>query len=127
VRLRIIAGWEHPKGSSGGRFARQSKTLRQRFEEIRAIDYFECSRSEDVRRLLEELEALQQPRRASELKPRLRREDYQGKTWVTRLRPEIDQVGSAWLIRNFIDANARFVFAACASGAEGLGQAGAER
>ena len=31
--------------------------------------------------------------------------------WITRPRPEIDRVGSAWLIRKFIDAAAKFVFA----------------
>jgi hypothetical protein len=30
--------------------------------------------------------------------------------WVTRSRPGIDRVTSAWLIRKFIDPKARFVF-----------------
>jgi hypothetical protein len=33
-----------------------------------------------------------------------------GRTWLTRPRPEIDRVGSAWLIRKFIDPKASFVF-----------------
>jgi hypothetical protein len=36
--------------------------------------------------------------------------DYQGKTWVTRKRPFIDRIASAWLIRRFIDAKAVFGF-----------------
>ena len=36
---------------------------------------------------------------------------FLGRMWLTRPRPEIDRVGSAWLIRRFIDPNARFVFA----------------
>ena len=36
---------------------------------------------------------------------------YRKKTWVTRPRPEIDRVASAWLIRRFIDPQARFFFA----------------
>ena len=36
---------------------------------------------------------------------------YQGKTWLTRPRPEIDRVGSAWLIARFIDRKPKFVFA----------------
>jgi hypothetical protein len=35
---------------------------------------------------------------------------YRGKTWRTRPRPEIDRVGSTWLIRKFIDPKARFIF-----------------
>jgi hypothetical protein len=36
--------------------------------------------------------------------------DYIGRTWITRPRPGIDRVASAWLIRRFIDADARFLF-----------------
>ena len=36
---------------------------------------------------------------------------YRGKTWLTRPRPEIDRVGSAWLIPKFIDPKAKFIFA----------------
>jgi hypothetical protein len=39
---------------------------------------------------------------------------YQGKTWLTRPRPEIDRVGSAWLISKFIDRKPKFVFASSA-------------
>lgn len=35
----------------------------------------------------------------------------QRRVWLTRPRPEIDRVGSAWLIRKFIDPHARFAFA----------------
>jgi hypothetical protein len=36
--------------------------------------------------------------------------DYQGKTWVTRKRPFIDRMASAWLVKCFIDKNANFGF-----------------
>lgn len=32
--------------------------------------------------------------------------------WVTRLRPKIDRMACPWLIRRFVDANARFLFVA---------------
>lgn len=37
-------------------------------------------------------------------------EVYQGKTWITRKRPFIDRMASAWLIMNFIDKSAVFDF-----------------
>ena len=37
---------------------------------------------------------------------------YRGRTWVTRPRPGVDRMASAWLIRRFVDAKARFEFAA---------------
>ncbi len=36
--------------------------------------------------------------------------DYQGRTWFTRKKPFIDRMASAWLIRRWIDPQARFEF-----------------
>jgi hypothetical protein len=36
--------------------------------------------------------------------------DYRGRTWATRERLWIDRVASAWLIRRFIDPDARFLW-----------------
>jgi hypothetical protein len=88
----------------------QLQKLRQRFQEIRDIDYFQSSRGEDLQRFLQKAEALEVPKKKPETMVRLRAEDYRGKSWVTRPRPEIDRVGSAWLIRKFIDPSAKFVF-----------------
>jgi hypothetical protein len=38
------------------------------------------------------------------------RKDYRGRTWATRERMWIDRVASAWLIRRFIDPNAKFIW-----------------
>jgi hypothetical protein len=94
-----------------GSFANQLQKLRQRFQEIRDIDYFESSRGEDLHRMIQQAESLGSPRNRPETKHRLRIEDYRSKLWITRPRPEIDRVGSAWLIRKFIDSDAKFVFA----------------
>lgn len=40
----------------------------------------------------------------------LRKKDFQGKKWVTRKRPHIDRISTAWLIRRFIDPKAKFIF-----------------
>ena len=37
---------------------------------------------------------------------------FHARTWVTRPRPGVDRMSSAWLIRRFIDPKARFAFAA---------------
>jgi hypothetical protein len=92
-------------------FTNQLEKIRRRFQEIRDIDYFQSSRGDDLRGLLRQAEMLEVPRKKPETRIRLRVEDYQAKTWVTRPRPEIDRVGSAWLIRKFIDPDAKFVFA----------------
>ena len=50
------------------------------------------------------------PKRSRQLET-LDVKQYQGKTWLTRPRPEIDRVGSAWLIAQFIDRKPKFFFA----------------
>jgi hypothetical protein len=93
-------------------FTNQLQKLHQRFQEIYQIDFFRSSRGEDLERLFRRAESLESNRgKSEERKERLRAEDYQGKIWITRPRPEIDSVGSAWLIHNFIDPEAKFVFA----------------
>ena len=42
--------------------------------------------------------------------PALDRKRYQRRLWLTRARPGVDRMSSAWLIRRFIDPQARFVF-----------------
>jgi hypothetical protein len=92
-------------------FTGKLEKLLRRFQEIREIDYFQSSRGEDLERLLRQAEVHESPKKKPETRARLRIEDYRAKTWVTRPRPEIDRVGSAWLIRKFIDPEAKFVFA----------------
>jgi hypothetical protein len=92
------------KANADAAAAELERATRQ-FRELREIDFFESPRGHEVAMLLQRLE--QNPKRAL---PRLNREDYRGKTWQTRPRPEIDRAGSAWLIRKFIDPEASFVF-----------------
>jgi len=81
--------------------------ITRQFREIRAADFFDSPRGHDVAMLLRRAEG---PRRSRQLE-KLNVRQYQGKTWLTRPRPEIDRVGSAWLISKFIDRKPKFVFA----------------
>jgi hypothetical protein len=51
-----------------------------------------------------------EPQPAHRKIPRRQIEDFQGKTWATREHMWIDRVCSAWLIRRFIDPQAKFVW-----------------
>ncbi|HTL56709.1 MAG TPA: chromate resistance protein ChrB domain-containing protein [Candidatus Limnocylindrales bacterium] len=84
--------------------------FQRRFQEIRAVDYFNSPGAHDAQVMLQRAEkALARgPGLRSVL--RVDRKDFVGKMWLTRPRPGIDRSGSAWLIRKFIDPNARFVF-----------------
>jgi hypothetical protein len=83
--------------------------LRRRFQEITAIDFFNSPLRGRVEALLESTDSIKQ----SKIIPhasRKRKKRYFDRVWMTRPRPGIDRVSSAWLIRRFIDSNARFVF-----------------
>ena len=96
------------KTSSSPAFGDKLDRVRKQFREIRHTDFFSCPRAQDVEMLLRKMEGTR-PGEASV--PKVATRDYREKIWVTRPRPEIDRVGSAWLIRKFIDHKATFVFA----------------
>jgi len=87
--------------------AAELERLTKQFRELRQIDFFDSPRGQDVAMMLRRAEG---PRRSAKLQT-LDVRQYRGKTWLTRPRPEIDRVGSAWLISKFIDPQAKFVFA----------------
>jgi hypothetical protein len=87
--------------------ASELERLTRQFREGRAVDFFDSPRGHDVAMLLRRAEGPKRSRRLEILDAK----QYQGKTWLTRPRPEIDRVGSAWLIARFIDHKAKFVFA----------------
>jgi hypothetical protein len=88
----------------------QVARLRQRFQEIVSIDFFGSPLREQVEKALA---ASQEPQTKSEPAEMgtVSRSAYRHRKWVTRPRPGVDRVLSAWLIRKFIDSKARFVFA----------------
>src|SRR6266478_4550083 len=93
---------------SGAEFAAaELERFTRRFRELRQIDFFDSARGHEVAMLLRRAEG---PRRSPKLQT-LDPKQFREKTWLTRPRPEIDRVGSAWLISKFIDPKAKFVFA----------------
>ena len=89
-------------------FAADLEKLTRQFEEIRKIDFFDCPRAQDAQMLLKRAVGLRGGK--SKNAPPLATKKFIDKTWLTRPRPEIDRVGSAWLIRKFIDPKAKFIF-----------------
>ena len=86
----------------------QLSRVRKRFQEISAIDFFNSPLRSRVEALLvraDSGEVADANQRGGRLK-----KQYLNRSWVTRPRPGIDRVSSAWLIRRFIDPNAKFVF-----------------
>jgi hypothetical protein len=95
--------------------AAELERLTRQFREIREVDFFESPRGHDIAMLLRRAEGRSRKRQLAVLGAK----HYQGKTWLTRPRPEIDRVGSAWLISKFIDRRPKFVFAPSAGAVPG--------
>ncbi len=87
--------------------AAELERLTGQFREIREVDFFDSARGHDVAMLLRRAEGRSTAQQLAVLDVK----QYQGKTWLTRPRPEVDRVGSAWLISKFIDRKPKFVFA----------------
>lgn len=85
--------------------------LALKFQAVQKIDFFDCPKATDVEMMLRRLGEESLPGKVKALSIK----NYQGRTWLTRPRPEVDRVGSAWLIRKYIDPKAVFVFAAHAA------------
>jgi hypothetical protein len=110
--LRAIAasGVNEDKPALKAQLAR----LRRRFADISAIDFFSATGRMTVEGLLTDLEA-----RLGHAEPRDEEAagtmtkgtaDLVGKVWVTRRGVHVDRIACAWLIRRFIDRDARFKF-----------------
>jgi hypothetical protein len=87
-------------------FADEVEKLRKSFRAIREIDFFDAPKAHVVESQLDRLESA--TRSKMPVGARLQAAQFQGRTWVTRPRPEIDRVACAWLIRAFIDPKATF-------------------
>jgi hypothetical protein len=96
--------------SADPKYAGRLSRLRNRFQEIVEVDFFDSPLQQRVRELLEQADVahVAKPDSGRKINPK----DYKGRVWVTRPRPGVDRCASAWLIRRLIDAKARFTFAA---------------
>jgi hypothetical protein len=87
--------------------------LRKKLATITAIDFFEAPERATAVEALDALEASLEPKRAgvnAKRATRVGRSEYHGRTWVTRQDVFVDRMASAWLIKRFIDSEARFRF-----------------
>ena len=84
--------------------------LRKRLSEIVAIDFFGASGRDAVEGPLAAVEAALRPDAPAGEGVPVAPDEFRGRTWVTRAGVQVDRIASAWLIRRFIDAEARFRF-----------------
>lgn len=95
--------------------ARLQRKLQREFDAVRAIDFFPSEAGveaeaawTDFSKRIESVLSPDEPHETEGRIPQLDVSKYQGRTWATRRRLWVDRVASAWLIRRFIDRDARF-------------------
>jgi hypothetical protein len=92
----------------------QLARLRKRFSAVKAIDFCDApgrSMAEDALRAL--ANDVDPPKATiAATSAAATKTEYRGRVWVTRSGVFVDRIASAWLIRRFIDRDARFKFVA---------------
>jgi hypothetical protein len=92
--------------------AKGLRSLKRELAALAAIDYFPGEAQRQAQAALAALEAAAggEPLvTAGEIR-RLASADFQGRTWATRKNLWVDRMASAWLIRRFIDRQAKFLW-----------------
>ena len=95
---------------------RAERALRAAQQKLVELDALDFGGSPERDRAAAAVSALASRLMPSERKRRMAGKDdhlpraFKGRTWVTRPRPGVDRMSSAWLIRRFIDPKARFAF-----------------
>lgn len=98
-------------GTGDAAAASDVSRLRRRLAEIGAVDFFHADGREAAEGLVDALERrLRQSGAVAAGAVRWSGPAPRGRTWVTRAGVHVDRMGSAWLIRRFIDAEAKFRF-----------------
>lgn len=116
---------------------RQLAQLRRQFQAIATIDYFAGASREKAAQAVARAEVAfnrrfspDEPTAIEAAVPPRERAEYRARTWATRAHLWVDRVASAWLIRRFIDPDARFLWlpdiSACPADALGFDFDGAE-
>jgi hypothetical protein len=91
---------------SRGRLGR----LRKRLSDVQAIDFFGAPGRDAVEGLLAGVDARLRPARTVAPAAPFPARGLRRRTWVTRSGIHVDRMASAWLIRRFVDRQARFKF-----------------
>lgn len=113
--LKRASAARRPRGTRAPATRRLLDVFRERVAAIEGVDFFGSAGRDRVTSLLKQLEAhTSDKRETSTVKSGISTppDAYRGRLWVTRPRPGVDRMASAWLIRRFIDGEAQFGFAA---------------
>ena len=112
---RLIAAQRAERSQEYGEIAASAQResgdvdrLKRRLALVTGVDHFEAQGRADAEAAIMALEQ----RKAGADEVESPEGGMQGRTWVTRVGVHVDRISSAWLIRRFVDPDARFRFVA---------------
>src|SRR6266852_2445337 len=110
---KLIQSLDRKSAAGSARAHDELVRLSKEHQRIRDIDFLGAPGGAEVRRLEEAIAMrTQRPESARrEEGPPLDLTKLRRRRWVTRPRPHVDRIASAWLIKRFIDPDATFIFA----------------
>ncbi len=114
ARLRRPAGQPHLTDTQIRKLRREYQQLHDTFAQLQRIEFAPrklATRVSDVLQQIGRHLVSAGSITAGAPVARYSRKDFAGKTWATREHIHIDRLCSSWLIRRFIDAKAKLVFA----------------
>jgi hypothetical protein len=111
---KLMQTLERKSAAASARVDRDLAQLQKDFQKLRELDFFDAPGRAEVERLREAIDMRKRPAEEPTRrdKPTLDLRTLRGRRWITRPRPHVDRIASAWLIRRFIDPEATFLFAA---------------
>ena len=117
IERRLQSIKKGTKSLDGKKLLAQINKLIREFEDARRTDFFDAGygsllvkRIEAAYEEIRNIEGFKgKKEKAAEVIIR-NIADYRGRTWVTRKKPFVDRIASAWLIKRFIDKKAVFEF-----------------
>ena len=100
-------------GATASRRDEELARLARELLRLREIDFFDAPSYQEVKRLKETIEMRLHPPSAGGAPgtAEIPLDSLKGRRWVTRPRPHVDRIASAWLIKRFVDLEAEFLFA----------------
>ncbi len=113
--LKRTGSTRRSRGTRAPAVRRLLDIFRERLTAIEGIDFFGSAGRDRVVTLLDQLadrSDVSRSKASTAAADSGAAPSYQSRLWLTRPRPGVDRMASAWLIRKFVDPHARFGFAA---------------
>ncbi|MDE2489775.1 MAG: chromate resistance protein [Elusimicrobia bacterium] len=116
--LETVLSGGHVTGDALDKLLRRWSICRAERERLARIDFFRVPSKDAADKALKEGQRLLERVKAAAARkppappPTLSTTELRGFTWVTRTSPHVDRLASAWLVRRFVDPQAKFKFVA---------------